>query len=116
MPRAKYTNIVGWVRKRIVLGEVAPGDRLPSERVLAKEWGVARPTVSRAVREMRHLGLIESRNGVGHFVATPPTEADPAALRRRLEAIMRWLIDDGQMTPLAERQIVSILDAEGVCE
>ena len=39
-----------------------------------------------------------------------------AALRRRLEAIMRWLVDDGHLTPLGQMQIVKILDAEGVVD
>ncbi len=48
-----------------------PGTRLPSERLLAKRYGVARATVTQAVDELTGKGLIYRVHGSGTFVAEP---------------------------------------------
>jgi GntR family transcriptional regulator len=49
----------------------AEGDRVPAERELAAEWGVARMTLRRALDELVADGLIVRRQGYGTFVARP---------------------------------------------
>lgn len=39
---------------------------------------------------------------------------DLGALRRRLDAMLRWLVDDGHMNPWAAQQILKILDEERI--
>jgi DNA-binding GntR family transcriptional regulator len=65
----KFVQIANSVRDRILRGELRPGDEVPSERQIAEEWGVARPTASRAVQLLRSQGLVESRQGSGSFVS-----------------------------------------------
>jgi GntR family transcriptional regulator len=48
-----------------------PGTRLPSERLLAKRYGVARATVTQAVDELTGNGLVYRVHGSGTFVAEP---------------------------------------------
>lgn len=67
----KYLQIAGQIRDRIVRGDLAPGDEVPSERELAAAWSVARPTASRALESLRQQGLVESRKGAGTFVRSP---------------------------------------------
>lgn len=64
----KYLQIAAHIRDQIVSGDLRPGDELPSERRLAEEWRVARPTASRAVEALRVQGLVESQPGRGTFV------------------------------------------------
>lgn len=47
----------------IVTGAFEPGAELPSERRLAEELGVSRPTVREALQRLAHAGLIEVRQG-----------------------------------------------------
>jgi len=54
--------------ERIVAGEYAPEDRLPSERQLAVEFGASRPMVREALRSLVERGLIEVESGRGAFV------------------------------------------------
>lgn len=76
--RHGYHDVVGWIRDTIDDGYLRPGDKLPPERLLADVWGVSRPTISRAMVELRHLGLIESRHGNGHFIrANTPADISP---------------------------------------
>lgn len=57
------------LRQRIADGGWQPGARLPSERELVQEFGCARMTVHRAVRELEDEGLVERRQGSGSYVA-----------------------------------------------
>ncbi len=49
----------------------APGDRLPSEAELSRQFNVNRLTVRRALNELHQRGLIETVHGKGSFVALP---------------------------------------------
>ena len=59
-------------RLREMVSELQAGTRLPSERDLAAEWGVARMTLRAAVDALVTEGLLERRHGAGTFVAFRP--------------------------------------------
>lgn len=63
------------IRGRILAGDVRPGQRLESLRLLARELGVSLPTAREAIAELRGEGLVEVRHGVGCFVARRPRVA-----------------------------------------
>jgi GntR family transcriptional regulator len=64
----KYLQVANHYRDLIVSGSLSAGDELPSERQLAAEWGISRPTATRALAALRNLGLVEARQGAGTFV------------------------------------------------
>ena len=64
-----YEAVKNSIRHRIAEGGWQPGVRLPSERELVQEFGCARMTVHRALRELEDEGLIERRQGSGSYVA-----------------------------------------------
>ena len=64
-----YAAVKASLKQRIAQGGWQPGTRLPSERELVQEFGCARMTVHRALRELEEEGLIERRQGSGSFVA-----------------------------------------------
>jgi GntR family transcriptional repressor for pyruvate dehydrogenase complex len=60
-------------------GTLRPGARLPSERELARIFGVSRLAVREAAHRLEARGLVVVRRGAGSFVATPAaTMPDPA--------------------------------------
>jgi DNA-binding LacI/PurR family transcriptional regulator len=65
MSQSQWQRIAEFFRERIVSGELAPGQRLPSDAALAAEWGVSRPTAHRALHELQRSGLVlrSKRNG-----------------------------------------------------
>ena len=48
--------------------DFSPGERFPSEREIAKRFGVSRPTAAKAAARLIDEGLIETRKGIGRFV------------------------------------------------
>ncbi|PYI64797.1 FadR family transcriptional regulator [Arthrobacter livingstonensis] len=79
----------------ILLGVLAPGDRLPSEAELAKRFGVALVTARDGLGVLRDEGLVETRRGRegGSFVLAPRRTAD-ALLRARIRGLARVEIAD----------------------
>ena len=61
---------VGRIRDLIVSGEYQPGERLPTERELAKSLGVSRGAIREAIRELAALNIVHSKQGAGTFVST----------------------------------------------
>lgn len=64
-----YARVADHVAARIGARELRPGARLPSERDLAAEYGVALGTARRAVQELRDRGLVVTLPAKGTFVA-----------------------------------------------
>ncbi|WP_327681419.1 TetR/AcrR family transcriptional regulator C-terminal domain-containing protein [Kitasatospora sp. NBC_00458] len=79
-----FQRIAAELRRRIGTGELAPGDRVPSTRRIAQDWGVALATATKALTVLRTEGLVEARPRIGTVVAgttapapAAPTPADP---------------------------------------
>ncbi|MFN8222083.1 MAG: GntR family transcriptional regulator [Gaiellales bacterium] len=57
------------ISERILRGDLAAGDRLPTERSLVAELGVSRTVLREALSSLEALGLVETRGTAGRFVA-----------------------------------------------
>ncbi|MGK5546288.1 GntR family transcriptional regulator [Streptomyces sp. URMC 127] len=64
-----YMQVADHVEAQIEAGALRVGARLPGERDLAEEYGVAIGTVRRAVQELRDRGLLITLPAKGTFVA-----------------------------------------------
>lgn len=67
---APYQRIVADLREMIRSGELAEGDRLPSQPELVRRYGVTRATVTKAVAALISEGLVTTRVGSGTYVRT----------------------------------------------
>lgn len=65
-------RIAEQVKQEITDGHMGPGDRLPTEQSLAETYGVSRNVVREAIARLRNEGIVESRQGIGAFVADKP--------------------------------------------
>jgi GntR family transcriptional regulator, transcriptional repressor for pyruvate dehydrogenase complex len=61
-------DVLSGMEDRLLHGEWAPGERLPSERVLAEEFGVSRPVVREALKALQERGFVDIRPNRGSFV------------------------------------------------
>ncbi|ATG49171.1 FadR/GntR family transcriptional regulator [Celeribacter ethanolicus] len=72
LPGATVKYVIETLSTRIVTQEYATEERLPSERQLAQELGVARNTVREALDQLEARGMIRRRAGSGSFVTYDP--------------------------------------------
>jgi DNA-binding GntR family transcriptional regulator len=76
---AAYRQLASVLRDRIRSGELPPGRRMPSEKDLHDEFGLARETIRRSIAVLRSEGLIEVRHGHGTFVVDAPANSELAS-------------------------------------
>jgi DNA-binding FadR family transcriptional regulator len=67
--RQRYEHVADRIAADIRAGRLGPGDRLPSERDLARRLEVGRASVREAIAALQVAGMIETRPGSGSFVA-----------------------------------------------
>jgi DNA-binding FadR family transcriptional regulator len=107
-PRRLYRQIAAQLSALIASGEFAVGQRLPSERELAVQLGVSRPSLREALIALELEGLVEVRVGAGIWV-TAASGRDPATPVQHegegpFELLRaRWLIE-GEIAAVAARE------------
>lgn len=92
-----YARIAEALRARVA--SLPPSSAVPSETVLAREFGVARNTVRRALAQLADEGLVATVPGRGRVVLAP--DGPPAVLPtyRRIAADLQRAIADGDLAP-----------------
>lgn len=65
---AKYLAVTDTLKREILNGKYESRERFPSEESLARRFDISRPTVERALRELKRDGLLESRSGSGSYL------------------------------------------------
>jgi GntR family transcriptional regulator len=78
-PTPLYAQLEQGIRGAIGAGRLPPGAQLPTVRQLAVELKVNANTVARVYADLERAGVLETRRGVGTFVAT----AQPALGSKR---------------------------------
>lgn len=79
--RKLYQQAAAAIAGAIQRGDYRPGQRIPSERELAEEHAVSRPTIREALIALEVMGMVRSRHGSGIFVVdNPPAETGLAGL------------------------------------
>jgi GntR family transcriptional repressor for pyruvate dehydrogenase complex len=73
-------QVVIQVRDMIREGKLKPGDRLPSERELAKHLGINRASLRAGLRFLAAMGVLTSRRGSGTYIADGPPALDSGPL------------------------------------
>ena len=90
-----YAQLERGLRAAIATGRLRAGDQLPTVRQLAVDLQVNANTVARVYLELERAGVLETRRGVGSFVAATATRAQPTREReRRLDAFVTRVLAD----------------------
>ena len=101
LPHPSTLQIAQHIREQIIRGDLAPGAEVPSERQIAVEWNVSRPTATRALEALRREGMVMSVVGSGTFVR------DVQANRRPLHRYNRFRQRGAQYGPGESVDIVA---------
>lgn len=97
----RVPQIAAELRKSVLAGEYRPGHQLPSARVLADRYEVARGTINAAMTQLVREGLITSRPRAGWFVAEETEVKD--VLRSQAPRGSRYIRERVHSRPATQR-------------
>ncbi|MGZ3305562.1 MAG: FadR/GntR family transcriptional regulator [Asticcacaulis sp.] len=103
-----YRQIADAIAAEIETGRYQPGDRLPTARDLALQFGVSRPTLREALIALEILGYLEARHGLGIVVVERVTRTVPIADSEigAFELIEARRLFEGEVAALAATQVL----------
>jgi DNA-binding transcriptional regulator YhcF (GntR family) len=108
-------EVVARITTLIAGGELAVGDKLPPERVLARELRISRPTLREGIRALAAVGIVRVKHGKGVFVAATPSDvgahADSAGIAPAALPRLRALLFAATLSLAALRLGQASLDA-----
>lgn len=109
-----YQQIIDEFRRAIARGQLAPGDRILSQRELAQQARVNPNTVQRAYREMEQMGITETLRGQGSFIRQDPTLVQRIREEMAQEAIRTFVLEMRSLG-FSDEQVLE-LAAKGLAE
>ncbi len=98
----RYLNIASELRSKIIDGTLGANQVLPSEAVLSSVYEASRITIRKALEVLRQEGYVDSRQGFGWLVVSPP-------LRQRLG---RFSTIEEQLAEMGVHPKRKVLDSE----
>lgn len=100
-------QIMDQIRTQCASGALAPHDRLPSVRELARELAVNQNTILRVYERLTNEGLLERRHGDGTYVAARPPKGQVGAQQELLR---------GELERLVWRAVALHISADDLCQ
>jgi DNA-binding FadR family transcriptional regulator len=75
-PRNLAQGLVESITERIRGGDIRPGEKLPTESEIMRQFGVSRTVVREALSRLQASGLVETHHGVGTYALEPSGGGD----------------------------------------
>ncbi len=107
--RPIYRQIVDGIRIEIATGNIQHGSKLPSVRALAIQLTINANTVAKAYAELTAQGLLESRKGLGIFVAEPKQMLSRDEQEKRLQEASQRFINDVMYLDFSPEELTAYL-------
>jgi GntR family transcriptional regulator len=102
--RPMYLQIMEQIKQKVAVGEWAPGEEIPSIRMMAVALRVSVITVKRAYLELEREGVIVTQHGKGSIVATDPG-LGPRLYDREFEEHLEQVVRIGTLLGLNSKQM-----------
>ncbi|GAA3636141.1 GntR family transcriptional regulator [Lactobacillus hamsteri] len=104
-----YLQIEQYLYRKIALGELKAGEKIPSVRKLALELTVNVNTVQRALQQMNDRGILYTKRGEGNFV-TEDTELINQTKQDLIDNELENFVQSMEKLGAEGDSLVSILD------
>lgn len=101
----KYRLVADTLAAEIVAGRLKQGDQIPSERIIAEDYGISRMTARQALKHLAERGFVEARVGQGTFVGTPRIQQELSTLTGFTEEMARQGRKAGSIVVEAMRRV-----------
>jgi DNA-binding transcriptional regulator YhcF (GntR family) len=104
-----YRQIIEKITSLVASGGLKPGDRLPPERELALQLGIARGTITKAYEELVRSGILEVAQGRGSFISTRQ-DVLPRGRKEKAVELIGGLVNELENLRFSSREIKSLFD------
>ena len=104
-----YAQITGQIKEKILSGELASGQALPSIRLLAKELRISVITTKRAYEELEAEGFVYTVPGKGVFVSAPNPELHREETLRKVEELLQQALDTARAGGVTAQEVRATL-------
>lgn len=80
----EYNRVVEYIKDLMTGGQISVGDKLPAERAIAETLAISRNSTREALRVLGNMGMVESRQGSGNYLACDITKSMVDSLKMLL--------------------------------
>jgi len=102
-----YAQLERGLRAAMATSRLKPGDQLPTVRQLAVDLRINANTVARVYADLERTGAIETRRGVGSFVAaTAESARPPREHEKRLRAFVTRVLSEAGVNGFSVEEVV----------
>jgi GntR family transcriptional regulator len=109
-----YRQLTQQLRQAVARGQLRPEQRLPSVRELSRSLVVNPNTVARVYTELEREGIVNTRPGLGVFVAQPKAELLKKVRRERLQELLdRFLTEAVHLGFCADEVVACVRERAG---
>lgn len=105
-----YRQLVSQIREAVARGKLRPEERLPSVRELSRQLVVNPNTVARVYTELEREGVLNTRPGLGVFVAQPKLELTRGVRRERMTTLVDGLLTEAVHLGLAAAEVRTLVE------
>jgi len=104
-----YRQLVGQIREAVARGRLKPEERLPSVRDLSRQLVINPNTVARVYTELERDGVLNTRPGLGVFVAQPKSDLTKRARKDRLIAVLDGFLTEAVHLGFAGNDVLALV-------
>jgi len=106
-----YLQVIENIVKRLVMGKIPPGSKLPSTRELAVEYNINPNTAARIYKEMEQMSICYTKRGLGTF-ATEDKKQIEKMKDEMAKNIISTFIDEMQTLGFEKSQMIDAINKE----
>jgi GntR family transcriptional regulator len=107
-----YRQIVEAIKYRIISGQLAVDEKLPSIRNLAEELKINPRTMMKAYEELQHAGLVVMRQGQGVFVSANQGSTPESQRRKAIGEMARRMLSEAFRLGADKEEVLKIIQSE----
>ncbi|MGA2618396.1 MAG: GntR family transcriptional regulator [Thermoguttaceae bacterium] len=104
-----YRQLTQQLREAVARGRLQPEDRLPSVRDLSRTLVVNPNTIARVYTELEREGILNTRPGLGVFVARPKAELTKKVRKERLEELLDHFLTEAVHLGFGADEVVALV-------
>jgi GntR family transcriptional regulator len=104
-----YRQLFQQLRERIVSGQLAPNEQMPSVRDLSADLKINLLTVAKVYQLLEAAGLVETRRGLGTFVLGGQSTRSAGEKRKLIAEAVRQVVAEARHLKLDEVDLLKLI-------